>query len=65
MELYGTKNWKNIANMLGTRIGKQRRERWQNHLRHDIKVISFFYIDILMLLLKKIKSSHKSQLIYV
>ncbi|XP_033145703.1 transcription factor MYB115-like isoform X2 [Brassica rapa] len=37
VELYGTKNWKNIANMLGTRIGKQRRERWQNHLRHDIK----------------------------
>ncbi|KAF3582810.1 hypothetical protein DY000_02033734, partial [Brassica cretica] len=37
VELYGTKNWKRIANMLGTRIGKQCRERWHNHLRHGIK----------------------------
>ncbi|CAG7906590.1 transcription factor MYB115 [Brassica rapa] len=37
VELYGTKNWKKIANMLGTRIGKQCRERWHNHLRHGIK----------------------------
>ncbi|KAF8088134.1 hypothetical protein N665_0552s0022 [Sinapis alba] len=35
--LYGTKSWKRIANMLGTRIGKQCRERWHNHLRHGIK----------------------------
>ncbi|KAF8081595.1 hypothetical protein N665_0875s0002 [Sinapis alba] len=37
VELYGTKSWKLIANMLGTRIGKQCRERWHNHLRHGIK----------------------------
>ncbi|CAF1859133.1 BnaC04g32490D [Brassica napus] len=37
VELYGTKSWKRIANMLGTRIGKQCRERWYNHLRHGIK----------------------------
>ncbi|CAN7059208.1 unnamed protein product [Brassica rapa subsp. trilocularis] len=37
VELYGIKNWKRIANMLGTRIGKQCRETWHNHLRHGIK----------------------------
>ncbi|KAL0725030.1 hypothetical protein Bca4012_039629 [Brassica carinata] len=37
VELYGTKSWKQIANMLGTRTGKQCRERWHNHLRHGIK----------------------------
>ncbi|KAJ0230931.1 Transcription factor MYB115 [Hirschfeldia incana] len=37
VERYGTKSWKRIADMLGTRIGKQCRERWHNHLRHGIK----------------------------
>ncbi|CAH8309925.1 unnamed protein product [Eruca vesicaria subsp. sativa] len=37
VERYGTKSWKRIANMLGTRSGKQCRERWHNHLRHGIK----------------------------
>ncbi|CAH8357068.1 unnamed protein product [Eruca vesicaria subsp. sativa] len=37
VERYGTKSWKRIANMLGTRTGKQCRERWHNHLRHGIK----------------------------
>ncbi|XVF60267.1 hypothetical protein PTKIN_Ptkin08bG0031200 [Pterospermum kingtungense] len=34
---HGTKKWSQIANLLNGRVGKQCRERWQNHLRPDIK----------------------------
>ncbi|CAA0843374.1 myb domain protein 119 [Striga hermonthica] len=34
---YGLKKWALIADQMDGRIGKQCRERWQNHLRPDIK----------------------------
>ncbi|GAU13088.1 hypothetical protein TSUD_173880 [Trifolium subterraneum] len=34
---FGLKRWSKIANHLEGRIGKQCRERWNNHLRPDIK----------------------------
>ncbi|CAI9779112.1 unnamed protein product [Fraxinus pennsylvanica] len=34
---YGSRNWAVIAEKLEGRAGKQCRERWLNHLRHDIK----------------------------
>ncbi|MCO5606559.1 hypothetical protein L7F22_060747 [Adiantum nelumboides] len=40
VERYGDKKWSVIAQHLQGRIGKQCRERWQNHLRPDIKVAS-------------------------
>jgi hypothetical protein len=33
---YGAKNWSEIAKALPSRIGKQCRERWHNHLNPDI-----------------------------
>ncbi|KAH7290486.1 hypothetical protein KP509_30G050500 [Ceratopteris richardii] len=37
VEQYGDKKWSVIAQHMEGRIGKQCRERWQNHLRPDIK----------------------------
>ncbi|XP_048138548.1 uncharacterized protein LOC125315961 [Rhodamnia argentea] len=37
VQMHGTKNWSFIAKMLDGRVGKQCRERWNNHLRPDIK----------------------------
>ncbi|XP_042500474.1 uncharacterized protein LOC122078527 [Macadamia integrifolia] len=37
--LHGERKWSTIAEMMHGRIGKQCRERWNNHLRPDIKVI--------------------------
>ncbi|TBT96574.1 Myb-like DNA-binding domain-containing protein, partial [Hamiltosporidium magnivora] len=34
---YKPKNWSFIAKMMKTRVGKQCRERWHNHLNPDIK----------------------------
>ena len=34
---YGAKNWARIARFFPTRIGKQCRERWHNHLNPKIK----------------------------
>lgn len=38
---YGPRNWPNIAKGVGTRIGKQCRERWCNHLRMGLKRTQF------------------------
>ncbi|CAI8596856.1 unnamed protein product [Vicia faba] len=37
VKLHGVKKWSEIAEKLEGRAGKQCRERWQNHLRPDIK----------------------------
>ncbi|XP_058084126.1 transcription factor MYB98-like [Magnolia sinica] len=37
VEKFGLKKWADIAKILKGRIGKQCRERWQNHLRPNIK----------------------------
>ncbi|XP_058783892.1 transcription factor MYB119-like [Vicia villosa] len=37
VKLYGVRKWSQIAEKLEGRAGKQCRERWQNHLRPDIK----------------------------
>ncbi|KAM3319098.1 transcription factor MYB98 [Capsicum chacoense] len=37
VEKFGDRKWSEIAKMLKGRIGKQCRERWNNHLRPDIK----------------------------
>ncbi|KAK7267925.1 hypothetical protein RIF29_20606 [Crotalaria pallida] len=37
VELFGVKKWSHIAKSLNGRIGKQCRERWENHLRPNIK----------------------------
>ncbi|ABO98272.1 predicted protein, partial [Ostreococcus lucimarinus CCE9901] len=34
---YGTRRWSHIARALENRVGKQCRERWNNHLAPDIK----------------------------
>ena len=44
MEEFGDKKWAQIAEKLSVRAGKQCRERWQNHLRPDIKVFIFSLI---------------------
>ncbi|PHT53836.1 hypothetical protein CQW23_08298 [Capsicum baccatum] len=38
VEKFGDRKWSEIAKMLKGRIGKQCRERWNNHLRPDIKM---------------------------
>lgn len=38
---YGPKNWSKIADLIKTRIGKQCRERWHNHLHPSIKKTPF------------------------
>lgn len=38
---FGPKNWSEIAKAMGTRIGKQCRERWHNHLNPQIIKTSF------------------------
>ncbi|RDX57739.1 Transcription factor MYB119, partial [Mucuna pruriens] len=35
---YGERKWAEVAEKLEGRVGKQCRERWNNHLRPDIKV---------------------------
>jgi len=35
---HGDRKWAEIAENLEGRVGKQCRERWNNHLRPDIKV---------------------------
>ncbi|CAK8541236.1 unnamed protein product [Lathyrus sativus] len=37
VDQFGTREWSRIAKFLNGRIGKQCRERWNNHLRPDIK----------------------------
>ncbi|XP_019464038.1 PREDICTED: transcription factor MYB98-like [Lupinus angustifolius] len=37
VEQYGVRKWAHVAQSLPSRIGKQCRERWHNHLRPDIK----------------------------
>lgn len=34
---YGSKNWTRIASMLPSKVGKQCRRRWQNHLNAQLK----------------------------
>ncbi|KAE9612050.1 putative transcription factor MYB-HB-like family [Lupinus albus] len=41
---FGLKKWSRIAKMLNGRVGKQCRERWFNHLRPNIRVISFSFL---------------------
>lgn len=41
VETYSPKNWSFLARMLGTRQGKQCRERWHNHLNPEIKKCPF------------------------
>lgn len=36
VEMYAPKNWSFLAKIMGTRQGKQCRERWHNHLNPDI-----------------------------
>ncbi|XP_058741171.1 transcription factor MYB98-like [Vicia villosa] len=36
VDQFGTREWSHIAKFLSGRIGKQCRERWNNHLRPDI-----------------------------
>lgn len=38
---FGPKNWSKIADLMKTRIGKQCRERWHNHLHPNIKKTPF------------------------
>lgn len=38
---FGPKNWSKIAELMKTRIGKQCRERWHNHLHPNIKKTPF------------------------
>lgn len=37
VEAYGARKWTLIAAKLSSRSGKQCRERWHNHLDHDVK----------------------------
>jgi hypothetical protein len=37
VQRYGTRRWSQIARVLNGRVGKQCRERWNNHLAPDIK----------------------------
>ena len=37
---HGVRKWSYISRNMFGRIGKQCRERWHNHLRPDIKVLS-------------------------
>ncbi|KAI4293019.1 hypothetical protein PAPHI01_2293 [Pancytospora philotis] len=41
VETYAPRNWSFLAKMLGTRQGKQCRERWHNHLDPKIKKTPF------------------------
>ncbi|GAV58375.1 Myb_DNA-bind_6 domain-containing protein, partial [Cephalotus follicularis] len=41
VEQFGVRKWSHIAQMLPGRIGKQCRERWHNHLRPDIKKVTW------------------------
>jgi hypothetical protein len=41
VELHGASNWSRIAAELPSRIGKQCRERWHNHLSPNVKTDSF------------------------
>jgi len=54
---FGLKKWSQIAKYMKGRIGKQCRERWNNHLRPDIKVTLFsnffsFYLFHIQLRIK-------------
>ncbi|XP_019186551.1 PREDICTED: transcription factor MYB108-like [Ipomoea nil] len=42
---YGVKKWAQVAEMMAGRAGKQCRERWQNHLRPDIKLINIMELQ--------------------
>jgi hypothetical protein len=37
VQLHGTRSWTVVAQALPGRTGKQCRERWHNHLDHDIR----------------------------
>ncbi|KAI4320648.1 hypothetical protein MLD38_034105 [Melastoma candidum] len=37
VKIYGDKKWSHIAKLMGGRAGKQCRERWNNHLKPNIK----------------------------
>lgn len=37
VQRYGSKNWTRIASLLPTKVGKQCRRRWQNHLNATLK----------------------------
>lgn len=41
VEQYSPRNWSFLARIMGTRQGKQCRERWHNHLNPDIKKTPF------------------------
>lgn len=41
VQRYSPRNWSHLARMLGTRQGKQCRERWHNHLNPEIKKCPF------------------------
>lgn len=41
VEKYSPKNWSFLAKIMGTRQGKQCRERWHNHLNPEIKKTPF------------------------
>ncbi|OQS55380.1 MYB3R-1 [Ecytonucleospora hepatopenaei] len=41
VEFFGPRNWSYISNIIRTRIGKQCRERWHNHLDPTINKKSF------------------------
>lgn len=46
--MHGLTKWSQIAKLMHGRIGKQCRERWNNHLRPNIKVKLFlirFFLD--------------------
>ena len=49
VEKYGHQHWSRIAHHLHGRKGKQCRERYQNHLRPDIKVSIAISPDALFL----------------
>lgn len=40
---HGERNWSQIAKQLPGRVGKQCRERWNNHLRPNVKVTDRIY----------------------
>lgn len=41
VEKYSPRNWSSLAKAMGTRQGKQCRERWHNHLNPEIKKTPF------------------------
>ncbi|EPR79199.1 myb-like DNA-binding domain containing protein [Spraguea lophii 42_110] len=49
VSLYSGKNWSDIGRLMGTRIGKQCRERWHNHLNPGINKQPFSLEENIMI----------------